>query len=232
MTGRGQSISSKAVGEYYLPNRGGGFTIILNQDGSYIQSMQDCTWAFKTKGKWTTKNDTLYLNADKIYNQHGKKMKFDTISTNFNSYNNMRKFLLKSDTLFILMHNTAKYPMVKQRLILDHADIEKIKIKKEKSDPEPEINCPFVFSVDSTILNKMIKPSNVFFSGRGYTKDTQKKFDEIKPFMKDKKYLISYESVQYELKEFCTLETIKILKVEIRSVGDSLFTITATFGSK
>ena len=115
--------------------------------------------------------------------------------------------------------------------------IDKIKIQKEKTGKEnketlPDINCPFVFSVDSSILNKKVKPSTVFFSGRGYTKDTQKKFDEIRPFMKDKKYLITYKSVQNELKDFCNLETIKILKVEIQSIGDSLFTVKVTFGPR
>lgn len=102
------------AGEYHRPNRGGGFTMILKQNGKYFQTMQDCTWGFKTSGEWVISNDTVYLNVQKTYNHHGKKARLDTTSINYYSYVNWRKFLIKHDSLFIVFSDKLKYPMVKQ----------------------------------------------------------------------------------------------------------------------
>jgi hypothetical protein len=105
----------KPSGEYHRPTKGGGFTITFNQNGNYKQAMYDCTWGWETKGTWTINNDTVLLNASKMHYRHSKrKIKPDTISTGYNSYNRMKKFLFRNDTLFIPYNNKLKYPMTKR----------------------------------------------------------------------------------------------------------------------
>jgi len=108
----------------------------------------------------------------------------------------------------------------------------KIKIQKEKTDTYPNINCPFIFTVDSTILNKKLSVGTVMFSGRGYTKEHQKKYDANRPFTKQDKYLISYKSFQNELSDWCNDSTIKIIKVKVEASNDTIFSVLATFGPR
>lgn len=107
----------KPNGEYHRPNKGGGFTVILNENGTYKQTMYDCTWGWETKGTWAINNDTVLLRANKMRYRHGKKeMSPDTISTGFDSYNSWKKFVFKYDTLFRVRHNQLTVPLTKRAL--------------------------------------------------------------------------------------------------------------------
>ena len=111
------SAQTKVVGEYYKHTIGGGCKVTLKENGKYKQNMKDCTWGFITEGSWSNRNDTIYLNATKIFDRHKKAIKFDSTNVRFDSYFSMRKFLLKGDTLFIVYQNKLKWPLIRQKEI-------------------------------------------------------------------------------------------------------------------
>lgn len=110
--------------------------------------------------------------------------------------------------------------------------VNKIKIQKEKTETYQDINCPFIFTVDSTILNRKLSVGTVMFTGRGYTKEHQKKYDANRPFTKQDTYLITYKTFQNELSDWCNDATIKIIKVKVEASNDTIFNVIATFGPK
>lgn len=105
---------SSFIGEYKRGTKGGGFHIHINKDGSYSQKMFDCTWGFISKGFWTNCNDTIYLNARKLYSRNKKQISLTEKTTILETYKNMNKLFYRNDTLFIVFKQNTRYAMIKQ----------------------------------------------------------------------------------------------------------------------
>ncbi len=101
-------------GTYYRYTKGGGFNVQINNKGSYNQKMGDCTWGFKSKGKWTSSHDTIYLQANKLYGRSGSKLSLTIPTATLEDYQHMNKLFFRNDTLFVVYKGKLRYPMLKK----------------------------------------------------------------------------------------------------------------------
>lgn len=93
-------------------------TIDVKQDGSYTANNFDCTYRFKTTGKWAEKNDTLLLTYEKIYRVRGNNKTYelkDTANISYRVATSMTKYLIREDTL-ILLYNSKKWSWLMRSL--------------------------------------------------------------------------------------------------------------------
>ena len=114
-------LSSRHVtcGQYKSFNEGSRLSILnLNPDSSFVADNYDCTYQFKSIGRWTTKQDTIKLIIEKVYHDKGNKnlvLIMDTTNANYRLAHSMTKYLVRRKKLILLYQDVSWSKLIRQK---------------------------------------------------------------------------------------------------------------------